>query len=205
VAFIPVTNTVQAEMRMTLFGQLIENTLYFRFGGVPVLAELGVLADDLIDWWDTEYSTVLSSELLLRECKVTSLVTASSPTITVAPASETRGKDDAPASPGNVALCVSFRTTSRGRSFRGRNYVPAIPTDQITGNTVASAIGIDLVGAYTDLLGRHALTDDGQWVIVSRFTGGAPRASGITTSVSSVAVVDNFVDSMRRRLTGRGL
>jgi predicted PhzF superfamily epimerase YddE/YHI9 len=204
-AFVPIANTAMAELRMTLFGQQIENTLYFHYSANPVVAELNILADDLIDWWDTDLSTVLSSEIELREVHVTNLTTVSSAAVTVTPASETRGKDDSPSVPGNVAFVVSFRTINRGRSFRGRNYVPAIPSDQVTGNTVASGVVIALVASYTALRGRHTDLGDGEWVVASRFSGGAPRVSGVISTVTSVVAVDSFVDSQRRRLTGRGL
>lgn len=203
--FVPVPAVALAEVRMLLFGQQIENTLYFKFGGSPTTLDMNGLGDDLIDWWDLQYSQPLSTQLTLREIAVTSLVSATAPAVVRTPSSPLAGKDDAPASPGNVALAISFRTVNRGRSFRGRNFIPGIPNDQITGNTVASGVVEAIEGAYADLLTRHSISGDGAWVVVSRFTAGAPRTTGVATDVTSASVVDPLVDSQRRRLTGRGL
>ena len=49
------------------------------------------------------------------------------------------------------------------------------------------------------------------WVVASRFSGvdaegdPIPRAAGITTPITTVLIVDNLVDSQRRRLSGRGI
>jgi hypothetical protein len=81
---------------------------------------------------------------------------------------------------------------------------------QTTGaNQIDSATAAAFVDAYSLLL------DFGQdigasWVVVSRFSGvdangdPIPRAAGVTTPITSVLVVDNIVDSQRRRLPGRG-
>jgi hypothetical protein len=44
----------------------------------------------------------------------------------------------------------------------------------------------------------------GTWVVVSRFSGGVERVTGVTTPVVQAAYHDLNLDSQRRRLTGRG-
>lgn len=203
-AFIPVNGVALAEIRLSLFGQKIELTQYYNFDDPPPTSAMTTLGESLVDWFDTQLSTPLSTNLGLREVVVTDLSTATSPQVTVLPTATVTGKDDAPASPGNVALCVSFRTVFRGRSFRGRNFVPGIPSDQITGNTVATGVVEAIESAYNVLRVEHTASIDGQWGVVSRFSLGAPRVAGVFTPITTIVVVDANVDSQRRRLTGRG-
>jgi len=152
--FIPVPETVEAEIRMSLDGQHIENTLYFtKIGGVT-LAEAVALAGDLLIWWNTSYAVPLSSQLSLREVYMTDLETATGYTHTQpAPAPAPVGDVDFESEPNSVALCVSFRTNLRGRSFRGRNYVSGLPGNGVLQNTVEPATVAGIVSAYEDLLG----------------------------------------------------
>lgn len=190
---------------MTLYAQQIENTLYFRYSAEPTIEQLEALGDDLIDWWDLQYRQALSADLSLREVQVTALESSTASSVARTPDIPLVGLDGASGSPGNVALAVSFRTVNRGRSFRGRNFVSGIPNDQIAGNTIQPAVIEAVQGAYVDLLDRHNTIGEGQWVVVSRFTDGAPRTEGVATTITSVSIVDPLVDSQRRRLTGRGL
>jgi hypothetical protein len=107
-------------------------------------------------------------------------------------------------------MSVSFRTESRGRSFRGRNYIVGLTEDQVTGNDFASGI-TGLFQAVYELLLDFGQDIAWAWVVASRFSGvdpvthdPIPRTTGIATVVTAVTVVDNFVDSQRRRLTTRG-
>jgi hypothetical protein len=117
--------------------------------------------------------------------------------------------NDAPL-PNNVTLTVSFRTANRGRSFRGRNYVVGLGETQVAGNTVAPSVITAFDGIYSQLL-ASPVAAIATWVVVSRFSGvdpvtkePIPRVTGIATPITSVTVVDNVVDSQRRRLPKRG-
>lgn len=202
--FIPVADTVLAEIRQELFGQRIENTLYFRMVGGSGIAESTGLANDLIVWWTTLLSQFLSLDLTLREVTITDLSTATGYSVTVgAPTPNPTGDIAVPALPGSVAACVSFRTTNRGRSFRGRNYVAGLPENAVEGNTLSPTTRNGIVNSYGGIAST-VVSFPWEWVVVSRYSNGAPRVAGTATLVSAVVMTDDFVDSQRRRLTGRG-
>lgn len=204
-AFIPVADTVLVEMRMELFAQRVENTLYFRKVGGFSIPQMTGLANDLIIWWATQFNIPVSTDLTLREVVVTDLSTATGPSVTVnAPTPLPHGVSPVAGLPGNVALCVSLRTVNRGRSFRGRNFVPGLPESAVVGNTVDPTVVSAVQAAYNGIPAA-IVTSPWDWVVVSRFTAGAPRAAGVATPVLTAIVVDPFVDSQRRRLTGRGM
>jgi len=203
-AFVPVADTVLAELRFDYFGQKIENTLYFRkIGGSSVAQAIGLM-NDLEVWWTSLLSVYLSGDISLRELNVTDLSSASGYSVSqAAPTPNPTGGIAAAGLPGNVALCVSFRTPNRGRSFRGRNYVAGLAETSVTGNTLDATRVAGILGSYQGIP-SSIVSSAWDWVVVSRFTGGAPRVAGLATDVTSVVVVDDFVDSQRRRLTGRG-
>lgn len=202
-AFVPTPNTAIFELRYSLWGQQIENTLSFEEALPWTGATLDQQCLALHDWCVAELLPVLAADLTLREVYGTSQESDSAPTGSYVPAVPPAGGQIQVAEPGNVAAGVTFRTNLRGRSFRGRNYVAGIPSNQRVGNQVTASLSTDLVTAYqllTDAYGGVL----GTWVVLSRFANGAPRATGVTTPVTTALMVDLNIDSQRRRLTGRG-
>jgi hypothetical protein len=201
--FIPVAGVAQAEIRMTWDDQKVENTLYFDFGTTPTSGDLTTLGTDLLAWWTANIAPLTNQDVQLREIYLTDLTSATGAAVTVVPASPLFGEVNLDSLPNNVALCVSFRTAFRGRSFRGRNYVVGLSENQVSGSHVIETVSEQFVTAYEQLLsGGHAVSQT--WVVVSRFTGNAPRTAGVATPIDTVLVVDSTVDSQRRRLPGRG-
>lgn len=201
--FIPVPNTLQCNVRGTYLGEQVENTLYFRSAtaitpdGPPLMAA-GVAA-----WFQAALLPLLSNGYTFREVYCVDLTTASSPTGTAAPVGTAVGGTSGDPLPGNVALCVSFRTIGRGRSFRGRNYVCGLVEPNVSGNTISQTWADNVAAAYEQLLIPDEFVNL-PWVVVSRYTNNQPRAAGITSNIINALVVDNTVDSQRRRLPGRG-
>lgn len=203
-AFIAVPNAAMVEIRQTYFGQQIENTLYFEFPSAPNPTDLQGLADDIDTWFTSQVLSVgLVSTLVYNETYVTDLATATSPTaVSTVNAGDTGSDNVSAGMPGNVTICMSIRTSSRGRSSRGRNYISGIAEGAVTGNQFSSTLAASLTAAYEQLITTPPT--GWSWVVVSRYSNGAPRATGLKIPVTSVGVVDLNVDSQRRRLTGRG-
>jgi len=208
--FVPVTNTVEVEVRMLLDSQKVENTLYFRKDSAWSLGDLVTLGNSFLIWWTTYYDVFASSSVTLSEIYITDL-TSSTGLVqsTPAPTPHPAGSREANSLPNNVTLTISFRTDQRGRSHRGRNYIVGLTEDAVVKNTVDSAVIGDIETAYNAL--QDVASDNSCfWVVVSRFSGvdsdgdPIPRVAGVTTAITSVIVVDPVVDSQRRRLPGRG-
>jgi len=114
------------------------------------------------------------------------------------------GTNGGSAMPNNVAACISLKSTSRGRSARGRSYICGIPNEAlIAPSEINTTYQAALEAAWSDALSAGA--DDG-WtpVVASRFTGGVARTTGVTFPIVTIAMFDNVLDSQRRRLPGRG-
>lgn len=202
--FVPAANTLEARMRYTWGSQLVENTLYFQgsAGVTPALAT--TLGNNLIGWWNTNFKTPASNLLSLVQVYITDLSTATSFTVSVVTGLPSAGGSAVESLPFNCALCISFRTGNRGRSGRGRNYVPGLTeADQAASVVIASRVS-GAVTAYTTLVGAGTFTPGLQFCVVSRFSNHAPRISALVQPVTTVLAVDSIIDSQRRRLQGRG-
>jgi hypothetical protein len=209
--FVPVPNAAMVEIRYLLDGQQIENTLYFESGAAITQPSLLALVGAVFDWWQTNLQPLLPLALQLAEISATDLTSATGPQASLVPAVDELGAVNSPQLPNNVSLAVSFRTALRGRSFRGRNFYPALWEAGVDENTVQPTIITAIHSAYTALIGDTGVSDAGfDWVVVSRFSGvdsagkPIPRITGVATIITTVVIVDPTIDSMRRRLPGRG-
>lgn len=203
--FIPVPNVAAVHLRYTQSGQLTENVLHFE-GVAPVTAvALNILAEDIFDWWNANLKPLINAQTFLREVYAVSLDSATSPTGTFAPSSPVAGTYTGTPLPNNATIAVSFRTEGRGRSSRGRVYQVGLSETSLSstqGQSVQAVYASDLVDAY-DLL-RISPPSTWTFVVVSRYTGGAPRITGLAQPVTQVVLTDTFIDSQRRRLPTRG-
>lgn len=200
-AFIPVPNTLMAEMIYWNGNSYSENTLYFK-------AELPVQDSDpeniwmfLEAWWKENCQSLVSSNIALNKIKVTDISEEDGFFFEAAVTGGTGGNIGA-ILPMNVTAAVKFNTGRSGRSYRGRNYWIGLVEGQVTADVVEAVTRVAIIAAYTDLL-DHAGAEGFQWVVVSRYQNGAPLATGIATPIVSVTM-NSEVDSQRRRLFGRG-
>jgi hypothetical protein len=84
--------------------------------------------------------------------------------------------------------------------------VSGLPLDTIEGNQCSAAHCATLVEVYESLVPDFIFDDlpDAVHVVVSRYHLSAPRVTGIATPIITYLVTNRDLDSMRRRLTGRG-
>jgi hypothetical protein len=191
------------EIRYQLYDQLIENTLWFEEALPWTSGTLTEQCEVLLDWAVDNILPSVSADLTIREVFGTSMESDTAPTGSVVPDTTQAGDIPAFSAPGGTCLSVTFRTGNRGRSYRGRNYISGIPSSALSGNQINPLFAASMVAAYNTL--RTDVPElMGTWVVVSRFSAGAPRVTGVTTPVTAVAVHDLNLDSQRRRLSGRG-
>jgi hypothetical protein len=203
-AFIPVENTIQVELRYIVLAQQCENTLYFYNDEGYSASDLITLTGLVGDWWDEYLRPYQGAAVTMNEIYATDLTTATSPTYSDTTRNGQAGEATATAIlPTNVTLTVSFRTQGRGRSARGRNYFVGLTEGSVVGNTVDTGIVTGIEAAYNNI--PTAIGYPWTWVVVSRYFNGAPRTEGLRQTVTNAICVDPLVDSQRRRLTGRGL
>lgn len=203
--FIPAPGVAQVEIRQRLFGQEVENVMYFKFDGATIpTPRLQTLALAVGNQWSVGILLLQSFEVSLREIYVTDLTTVTSPTYSYVFAPPGVGGSVANSEPGGTTLSCSFKTAVRGRSGRGRNYFIGVPRTQVVGNQVLSGFADAVTTAYNGFVGADNVDTDFTWCVLSRYSAGSPRPSGITFPVQSASVSNTAIDSQRRRLDGRG-
>lgn len=209
--FIPTPDTAEAVLSFSDAGELAQNTLYFTQAGGWTAGSLLTLCNDLDTWYEGSVLPLLSSSLALIAIVCTDIETQFGAQAGIS--STAVGGVGTEQAPNAIAACVGFRTGIRGRSFRGRNYVPGIPNAAININILDPTFMIDIVTGYEAILPGGGVFAGGVplWTVVSRYSGvnpttGAPipRAAGITSQVTEVRFSDNIVDTQRRRGPGRG-
>lgn len=166
------------------------------------LPQLQQLATDFKNWWDLQLSTRSTNDVSLtlvqtRKLDPTDPIGFDFPVIPPIP-----GDLAAQSVPSNSTLTLSWRTGLAGRRFRGRTYVPAVSANDVsTVDTASSVLVNSLLVAGTQLitsvLVHGALT-------VFHAPGAVPSSFDNTFTDVTTAVVENILDSQRRRLPGRG-
>jgi len=201
-AFIPVPNVAEAVMVYSLDSQRVVNTLYFEFATPPDVSDLNLLAAELETWQQGYQRGLVPNAVILNEVQCTDLTTESGPGIVYTTGLPAPGVGGTVALPNNVTLAVTFLTELRGRSYRGRNYYIQLAESEVTANTVTALKITEITDMYEALMDPGTISVP-TWVVVSRYTDGAPRTTGVATPITGVRV-NPTIDSQRRRLPGRG-
>lgn len=159
---------------------------------------LQVIIDAFKDWWDASVAPIQNPSYVLQSIKATSLNSVGGPQVIQSYSTANQGTNSGGEAAGNAAAVISWKTALIGRSFRGRTYIGALSEGEIaSAQTLESATVTALVSAGTGLI--DAMTAIGATLcVLSRVFNGLARVTGLLTEIISV-VVDNKVDSMRRR------
>lgn len=202
-AFQPAPNIAQIQVVGRVDGQVTINNLYFEVSGGGITAvNLEAITIAVQNWAVSQLAPELSEDWSFERAIGVDLTLVDGARVEVA--NPTPGGIAGEAAPNNVACCVSFRTSARGRSYRGRNYIPGIPNTVIDLNAMDPAFLSSISGTYSLMIGAGTFEAGWQWVVLSRQTGGVPRANGIGSPVTSVTFSTPYVRSMRSRSVGRG-
>jgi len=198
--FQSVPDCAQATVVTTLNGITMNTTLSFAFtGGGYAQEDIDSLAAGVDNWWAAEVQPLLSTSCDYVQTNVRGLEFLS----------DLEAIDNTNAGPGGngneplpalTAACISFRTGFTGRSARGRNYIPGLCISDMAANenTIDSTVLTSLQTAY-ELLVASVGGIGWQHVVISRYTLGAARPTGIYRLVTAYVFTDNLWDTQRRR------
>lgn len=208
--FIPVPAGVLVEVRGILDDQQVENTLWFRALDPVDVGALTNLNNAVSSWVNLSLNEAQSEDWHGREVVCTSMETETDLQVSL-PITSYNGHANEPSLANALSITASFRTGQRGRAHRGRNYVVGIPSgSMLDPNHVNSTYITTVIDAYTDLI-APVLDVGFQWCVCSRYSGvdpdthkPIPRVAGVLTTVTNVIIVDNIIDTQRRRGPGRG-
>lgn len=200
--FQPVANAAQALINYRQAGQALQSQLYFRTNESESTVVLNDIAQMVADWLNNSWAPVASTSAEVVSIIVTDVSEEGGEQITFTPIGALTGDIVSPPMPTGTTITASWRTGLAGRSYRGRTYHVGLTEQQVVANSLDSGSRTALQGAYAQLI-IDANVNQTPLVVASRVAGGAPRPVGVVTDVLTV-VVDEYIDSQRRRLTGRG-
>jgi hypothetical protein len=174
----------------------VVNTFHVsRLGGWG-FTDMVTLANAVKTWWSAYYKPMLPSQYTLNAIQVRKYdpVAPLAYDLNVSPPEAgTRGTTP---EAGNVTLSMSERTGLAGRKYRGRMYLAGIGTGDVsTTDTVVSALSLLAANAIAALIS----TSLPPGVVLGLFH----RNTNTITDVIAY-VIENVIDSQRRRLPGRG-
>jgi len=202
--FVAAPNIIECQFRGTLDGQQVMNRIHVNVTGTPTEGDCATVAAAAAQWWLDNVQDLVVVTASLREVFCKSLEEENGPQASFTAGLPASGTIDLDGLPNNCALCVSLRTGLSGRSARGRWFWYGFADTQANGSTVVGGVRDSIDAAMTNLLAViEALS--ALWVIVSFIHNGAPRAGGpVYFVVTNIVIIDDTIDSQRRRLPGRG-
>lgn len=201
--FVPVPNILQVEMLYSWAGQQIENVTYWWSEGGWDASEALALHAALVQSYSDNVAPVVANTLSLNSVKYTDLSAETGFGVEYATGLPIVGAAGTGSLPNNCAFAIKFVTALRGRSYRGRNFVPGLVEGAVTNNEVNESWAFAWVTFFQEWALAAAALGASQHV-VSRFTGNTQRTVGVATEIVSRTWSDVTVDSQRRRLPGRG-
>lgn len=203
-AFIPTAGCVRVDLQFDLGGQQCHNILWVSKDSTWTQAEREALNTAIKDWWHTTARSKFTTGIALQQVTSVNQETQEAPSSTLIVSPQDPGTVSDTGLPNNVAMCATLRTGLRGRSYRGRMYLGGFGVTHRNGTTTWTTTAVaDIITVLTALKtvieGLAAV-----WVIVSHYHLKAPRATGLKTPITAVAI-DQYMDSQRRRLALRGV
>lgn len=205
--FIPATNCCELVVKQSSSGNDIFNVFHFEAADPLDELTLGIIANSAITSWIDNLKPLCHPDVFLNSIVATDLTTASSPQATRIPLTGGVGSRSGSVLTTGSALAVKKLTDLRGRSYRERTYWYGLTSsDLLSTDSFKLDVVADVIDGLTTFIddiildvGAGLLTE----VVLSLISAGSPRLAGVMTPVVQRAA-DNSVDSMRRRLDGRG-
>jgi len=198
-AFIPVLNTVEAHLRFTQGGAPAENVVHLERTGGYTQSDLDTLSLALADFAADDMLPVMHNQTVFVEVYVKGMASQADLQSTDTTHAGESGAVSLPQA-ANVSKAFTLRSGLTGRSQRGRMFWIGMSSNFLTNpNTVTQGFVDDVIGILEAL---KALVEalGWVWVIVSKYTNGAPRTTGQKTPIAGFGVSGLDADSMRSRL-----
>lgn len=177
-----------------------ENTFHVARTGGYTLAQLAAVVDAAYTLWNTYAKPAMPAGVALYNVHGVVYDPTGNPWVYDHPVSpEVAGTIAGNMAPGNASVTISERANLAGRKYRGRLYWPALPAANVNqDDTINSALIALLANFASNFLATYiSATGVGQLAIFHRNTN-------LWSGVASI-VLESFLDSMRRRLPGRGI
>ena len=199
-AFQSVPESAEVAVNYTQNGEPLQNTFHGRLPGGYGTTELEALASAVDAAVGIHFLPIFPTSCLYVKTEVRGLEFENDQVVENVD-SAGPGQVVVTEAPNNVSFAVKKLSGLTGRSARGRIFWPSFPNTAFESDTnfLTNAHRLAIVGAVDNV--RIAIVGAG-WnpVIVSRFSNGAKRPTGVTFPWTVVSTTDDRIDTMRKRL-----
>lgn len=201
--FVALPNGAQVQLVFQLGGQIVQNRLWFLNRQPPnTPAQLDALAAGVTSWHTSEVLPLLSDQLLLAAVEAFDWTADPPPYVGVTTPLLSGGISGACQS-ANVAVRISWVSSSGSRIKRNSNFLPGIPDSVLDINTIDPLWGGNLVSAYIDLIDLAPLMGSfpaWEWVSTSAWLSGSLRAEQDWARVDFPYLPSVYSTQRRKRL-----
>lgn len=215
--FIPAANTARVVVKTELHDQVVNNVYHVRKDLGWSLETLQDVCNTFITWWNTDLAPNLGQGYNLLVVSARDLTEEEGLGTEVQAPDGSGGDLLNPLMPGNVTLTIKHVTGYSGANRRGRSFQAGFVENQQEGNELTIPVRNAILTAYDALRGAIEAMDC-ELVVASFYNGTSlvelpdgqivkrptPRATALITPIIAFTA-DTFLDSQRRRLTGRGV
>jgi hypothetical protein len=187
--FIPTPDTAQMILGyVTDTGDTWSNGLFFELPGGWDETALQLLCDTAVDAWTELCAPIFAANCNLQRVSATDQASASGAYAETVPSTPIPGTRSGAAVLLNAAMSVTLRTAQRGRSYRGRIFHYGLANeDKQTEKTWQVDDAVTVGNVYDALRDAIFAETSGVLVVVSRYSGGASRITGLTTVVTTIS------------------
>lgn len=196
--FVAIPSTVKLVIQGTAEATACLNILHYKYtGAAPASTALNTFVNAWLSAHKTQWLACHGAHYTLQAVTATDLSVGSGATYSQPVAGPSNvGTATGIPFPNNVALAVSLKTGLSGRRNRGRVFMGGLTDNQADGSIATGAFQTQLTTLFTAL-------------VLQVFTGGFDLAiasyKDAAAKVVTSFVIDTIMDSMRRRLPGRGI
>lgn len=201
--FTPFPNVAQVTLNFIEFDNTLVNVFHVMQSTPFDITGLQDLAGLFVDWHTAHIAPAQSSSVGLATIVAKALDSETAPAIEYTTGLPVvGGQTTDPGLPANVTVAIKWTTGLRGRNYRGRTFFVGLCEGMVSGNKVSESVVGALSLAYNALI-DELVAENYTLVVASRWLNKTQRITGVSTPIL-LASVDEWVDSQRRRLTGRG-
>lgn len=204
-AFQPAPGVARLETVYAIPGGIAENVFHIKTTDDWSAEFLESLCTTFEEWWRAEMKPIQSQDISLTTIKARDLTTEFASYFELPVTTDNDGDIASPVMPGNVTASIKWTTGLTGRSTRGRTYHIGLAESQCAGSEITSGQRTAMLAAY-DALEGYLTAEEPGWTmaVLSRVQNGATLPEAIAYEITGMAL-DVFLDSQRRRLSGRGV
>lgn len=194
--FVPIARVIRVVMRFTRDTRELQHVFHVQAASTVTLADLIAAANACRDWWANTYRTQATSQVCLYSVVATDMSVQGGMQYTANISPAVCGASAAAPTSANVTGTISWRTGRTGRRYRGRTYAVGFTEPSVNDtDTMIGQLVSDLASAAADWILRILAANLNPVVASFTYATAEPILS---------AVIENVVDSMRRRLPKRG-